>query len=121
MLNPSGMVAAAAVSPPLPREGEKEPGWERAGQAGAIFSSPLTEENKGAAHRPARAARRHLPPVRHGERDDEGWPKAHCKESGGYGTPSLNDKLYLHFKDRPASRISRSTPASSQSSSRGTA
>ena len=26
------------------------------------------------------------------------WLKAHCKESGGYGTPSLNDKLYLHFK-----------------------
>ena len=26
------------------------------------------------------------------------WLKAHCKENGGYGTPELNDKLYLHFK-----------------------
>ena len=26
------------------------------------------------------------------------WLKAHCKENGGYGTPELNDKLYLHFQ-----------------------
>jgi dynein assembly factor 1 len=26
------------------------------------------------------------------------WLKAHCKDNGGYGTPSLNDKLYLHFQ-----------------------
>jgi len=26
------------------------------------------------------------------------WLKAHCKENSGYGTPSLNDKLYLHFQ-----------------------
>ena len=66
-----------------------------------FFSSPLTEENRrGAAHRTARAARRrHLPPAfaMANEMTKE-WLKAHCKESGGYGTPSLNDKLYLHFK-----------------------
>ena len=26
------------------------------------------------------------------------WLKKHCKEQNQYGTPSLNDKLYLHFK-----------------------
>ena len=26
------------------------------------------------------------------------WLKTHCKENGGYGTPELNDKLYLHFQ-----------------------
>uniref|UniRef100_A0A7S0R4Q2 Dynein assembly factor 1, axonemal homolog n=1 Tax=Pyramimonas obovata TaxID=1411642 RepID=A0A7S0R4Q2_9CHLO len=26
------------------------------------------------------------------------WLKKHCKEQNQYGTPALNDKLYLHFK-----------------------
>jgi dynein assembly factor 1 len=26
------------------------------------------------------------------------WLKAYCKEQGYYTTPSLNDKLFLHFK-----------------------
>jgi len=26
------------------------------------------------------------------------WLKAYCKEHGYYNTPSLNDKLFLHFK-----------------------
>ena len=26
------------------------------------------------------------------------WLKTHCKENGGYGTPELNDKLYLHYR-----------------------
>eukprot|EP00227_Mantoniella_beaufortii_P014478 CAMPEP_0197576170 /NCGR_PEP_ID=MMETSP1326-20131121/1286_1 /TAXON_ID=1155430 /ORGANISM="Genus nov. species nov., Strain RCC2288" /LENGTH=116 /DNA_ID=CAMNT_0043139033 /DNA_START=491 /DNA_END=841 /DNA_ORIENTATION=+ len=27
------------------------------------------------------------------------WLKAYCKEHGYYNTPSLNDKLFLHFKE----------------------